>query len=759
VPQRSYGPLACYLAEHGFAVVTYDYRDMGASRRGPAKDSAATVSVWGRKDQSAVLAWARSQFPSIRLLVLGHSMGGWLLGFTERTADIDGVLLLAAHSTYVGHWDGASGWKVRALWKLGLPLVNRALGYVPGWTFGGEDVPPGCAAEGTRWASRESFIGEDERVTDNLASLRCPVRAYSFADDTFYAPRSAVVAFLAQLSRAQVEHRHVAPADYGLGRIGHFGCLAPRSRPLWEELCEVLGSLGTASVESGAPPSKPRAHNGTEDAKHDRTGIFPKLAVALRTRAKLTLRDVFCDLVRFTRDIDAKMPLTEDVRYRISHDPVFGELPIVKPPLPMTVRALPLLARWNAASTTAGPECYASAAEAHEDAVRTFGGLVDSEHFDCREEHLSDAWLHHMMVTKYSLWLEPEPASSRAGKQSYAFDLEAMQEVEEAPGYERHGGKIVLDDERILHITHHGRDYFPGDAEWELVKYKVRASGFAWITLLHSVLHVREAAKLFTATYRFLPRTHPLHTMLLPYVYGTHRNVARLQRTVTGTRGATAAVGGFRSGPEALEFVAKRVDLRLCPEYAVQWTEHYRDVRALWDLVHLHVAEYVALHRLDAGADPAVEQWLTYLGQQVHPRLYTSNLSPSSDLGLVDVLTYLIYSVSILHYAMGHIMNGTTDPRYVCASVRKSDTRDLWSVVSSRDECLVRLAVYASVNRHGYRLTDDFSGLITDTRGKAIVRGLAHSMQQRSAAMEAENLDRVRPRLIVPSAIYSSAAQ
>lgn len=766
-PQKRYAPLAAYLAERGFAAVTYDYRDMGGNRRGPARASSARVSDWGRRDQTAVLAWARARYPESRLVVLGHSMGGQILGFTPRTADLDGVVLVSAQSTYYRHWEGADRWKMLALWGVALPGLNRAFGYMPGSAFGGEDLPPGCTPEGTRWALRSSFIGDEHGVAENLSQLCCPVLAYSFTDDRFHAPRSAVEAFLAQLRGADVQHRHVSPTDFGLERIGHFGFFSARSRPLWDDLCAHLaGSDGAPSP--GSEARRPAAvATPSIKARRGQTALMKRsihdLVAWSRQHSRMALRDVFADLVRFSREVDRKNPLTEDVQYGLYQDPKFGELPLVKPPPRAMVKALPLALRWKYSPTKVESGRYASVAEAHEDALRYFGSLPDPEHYEHREEHLGDAWLHHMVTSKFSLWLEPNapgdgPASPR-GKPEYKVDLEFMRELAAAPGYERHGGKVVLDEDGVRYITHHGRNYFPGDPDWELVKYKFRACSFAWVTLLHTVLHVREAAKLFTATHRFIPHTHPLHALLLPYLYGTHRNVARLQRTVTGAKGVTAAVAGFTSGPDAIDFVARRTGVRLCPEYEVQWTEHYRDVRALWDILHAHVSDYVRLYRLDASTDGQVERWLRYLGENAHPRLFTRALSPESDLGLVDVITYLMFSVSVLHFAMGHIMNGTTDPRYISASVFQSDSRDLWSIVSSRDECLIRLAVYATINRHTYRLTDDFSDLCTDNRGRAIVRSLANAMKARTALMEEENRGRTYPRMIVPSAIASSAAQ
>ncbi len=352
-PQQRYAALASYLAERGFATVTYDYRDIGKNRQNSARTSQACVSLWGQKDQSAVLAWARARYPQSRLVVLGHSMGGQILGFTPYTKDLDGVVLVSAQSTYYRHWTGFARWKMLAFWALAWPGINRTLGYMPGLAFGGEDLPPGCTPEGTRWALRPSFIGDEPGVPENLAQLRCPILAYSFTDDAFHAPKAAVEAFLAMLSAAKVQHRHVAPADFALARIGHFGYFSSRAKPLWDELCASLQALNNFA---SFPFTQARGRTMHEDATHSASPAKARLGQILRRKAqkmatwqhkhpRMALRDVFADLVRFSRELDQRNPLTEAVHYRIYQDPMFGELPLVQLPARTAVKALPLALR------------------------------------------------------------------------------------------------------------------------------------------------------------------------------------------------------------------------------------------------------------------------------------------------------------------------------------------------------------------------------------------------------------------------------
>ena len=63
--------------------------------------------------------------------------------------------------------------------------------------------------------------------------------ALSFTDDSF-APRTAVEALHREYRAATVEHRHVAPSDCGVPRIGHFGFFKPGVPALWKEVADWL---------------------------------------------------------------------------------------------------------------------------------------------------------------------------------------------------------------------------------------------------------------------------------------------------------------------------------------------------------------------------------------------------------------------------------------------------------------------------------------------------------------------------------------
>src|SRR5262249_1244946 len=82
VKRGFYAKYAAYLASKGFTVLTYDYRGIGDSRPASLRGFQAHLWQWGALDFAAAVRWVRAQYPNHKLLAVGHSMGGQVLGLT-----------------------------------------------------------------------------------------------------------------------------------------------------------------------------------------------------------------------------------------------------------------------------------------------------------------------------------------------------------------------------------------------------------------------------------------------------------------------------------------------------------------------------------------------------------------------------------------------------------------------------------------------------------------------------------------------------
>jgi predicted alpha/beta hydrolase len=239
-PQRYYGSFARHLAWRGFRVLTYDYRGIGRSRQGPLADERVTMDGW-IDDAAAAQRWLTDRDPARPLLAIGHSFGGQIAAAVDADHQPRGLLLVGSGS---GFWRGyapAQRPRLWLTWKLAMPLLGRAFGYIPGWTGLGEDLPLGVARQWARWClSPDYFASERPELRERLAAYDGRVLALGFADDGF-APEGSVRWLVQQLRRARVEHRQLRPQDMDLPELGHFGAFrATAAMTLWPRLVAFL---------------------------------------------------------------------------------------------------------------------------------------------------------------------------------------------------------------------------------------------------------------------------------------------------------------------------------------------------------------------------------------------------------------------------------------------------------------------------------------------------------------------------------------
>lgn len=243
-PSRFYAALADHLARRGLTTLRFDYRGVGDSRDGSLRSERSGVLDWTVRDVDAVIAFARERHPSLPFAVLGHSLGGQAIGLAARPREARAVVLVASQSGWVGHWPGAARVRMELLWRVIVPGMTGAFGYLPGWSGIGEDVPKRVAREWAAWCTTKGYVtgalAADELGYDRITA---PVLAWSFTDDD-YAPAGSTGELLSWLTAARVEQRRRAPGDVGPPRIGHFGFFRKTGAPLWDETADwILGKL------------------------------------------------------------------------------------------------------------------------------------------------------------------------------------------------------------------------------------------------------------------------------------------------------------------------------------------------------------------------------------------------------------------------------------------------------------------------------------------------------------------------------------
>ncbi len=245
VEQSFYKDYAAFLADEGFTVVTFDYRGIGGSLRAPLHSVRANLLDWGERDIAAVIAWISSEYPEAKLLYVGHSAGGQLLGLASNNDHVTAMLMISAPSGYWRLWKGWQRVFIGLLWFVLMPVMTRLVGHFPGKRIGlGVDLPPGVAFNWARWGRNPHYIsdGQGQPIREHYRSFTAPICAYSFSDDS-YAPRAAVAELLSYYSEAPRQHEHLRPQDIGVRSIGHLRFFKENVRDsLWRRTMELLQS-------------------------------------------------------------------------------------------------------------------------------------------------------------------------------------------------------------------------------------------------------------------------------------------------------------------------------------------------------------------------------------------------------------------------------------------------------------------------------------------------------------------------------------
>jgi len=255
VPQKFYAAFADYLAEHGFRVWTFDYRDMAESAVGPMRRSKADISAWLTNDYDAVIQQAGNGDCELPLFVVGHSLGGQIAPLLPSARRIAGLVNIAVGSGTVRHNQPRLQRSSRLLWYFLAPLLCPLFGYFPGRRIGViGDLPAGVMMQWRRWCLTPEYLLTGEPAARGAyARAAYSVLGLTFGDDELLLAAGSRMLHEAY-TEAEVDYREIEPEQFGLQRIGHFGFFkSGQEKFLWPLVRDWLHQrAGGVGVEIGA---------------------------------------------------------------------------------------------------------------------------------------------------------------------------------------------------------------------------------------------------------------------------------------------------------------------------------------------------------------------------------------------------------------------------------------------------------------------------------------------------------------------------
>lgn len=251
VPRKLYKGFASYLARRGCAVLTYDYRGTGDSRLNSLSGYnqqrslvgfKASMSDWAALDVTAAVAWMRQRYKALPLNYVGHSFGGQALGLLPNNTEVSRALFIAAQAGYWKLMAAPERYRVYAMLNfVGRPLT-RLMGYTPGWSGLGLDLPKGVFLQWAGWVMSERYLFDDPnlKALENFPHYDGALRALCISDDP-WATRPSVELLCSGFTSTEPDILTITPADAGVAKIGHFGFFKPEHRDtLWRGAAEWI---------------------------------------------------------------------------------------------------------------------------------------------------------------------------------------------------------------------------------------------------------------------------------------------------------------------------------------------------------------------------------------------------------------------------------------------------------------------------------------------------------------------------------------
>ena len=247
VKQQFYAPFAEFLCEHGFAVLSFDYRGMGESVPPQFAHSLrgfdADISDWAELDYNSALHAAKAWHPELPLLVIGHSLGGQLAGLLPDNHLIDGMLTVGSGTGYWRHNAPPTKRMVWLLWYFLVPLYTSICGYFPGKKLRKVgNLPKGVIYQWSRWCKDPRYFVDEtgQAMRTFHQQFTAPILSMSFTDDEMMGRRN-IDGLHDYFSNAPVERRYIHPQDIQAKRIGHFGFFRAEFRhSLWQQALQWL---------------------------------------------------------------------------------------------------------------------------------------------------------------------------------------------------------------------------------------------------------------------------------------------------------------------------------------------------------------------------------------------------------------------------------------------------------------------------------------------------------------------------------------
>jgi predicted alpha/beta hydrolase len=245
VPRGFYRRFAEFAQARGINVITTDYRGIGGSAPKSLRGFMPDYADWARLDLAAAVRYASDRGPAY---LVGHSFAGQAIGLLPQPQLLKAAYVCAVGAGWHGWMPKSARRRVWMMWHVLGPLTTSWLGYMPGKSLGlGEDLPLSIYQQWKHWCKFPHYFFDDPQAREMLqgfAKVTLPIGLATALDDDCALPASRD-AFFKCYTQAPIDKFDFAPADLGVGAVGHMGYYREAvGIRLWPQILGWLGQHG-----------------------------------------------------------------------------------------------------------------------------------------------------------------------------------------------------------------------------------------------------------------------------------------------------------------------------------------------------------------------------------------------------------------------------------------------------------------------------------------------------------------------------------
>ncbi|MBK0062047.1 MULTISPECIES: alpha/beta fold hydrolase [unclassified Acinetobacter] len=245
ITQSFYHAFASWLSQQGYVVMIFDFRGIGQSLHGRLSQSSASIVDWGTLDIPAAITTLLSRTHAEKVILLGHSAGGQLLGINPLYHQVHRVIAVAGSTGHIKGLKGKTKLLAPVMFNLVFPASSLIKGYGATQFIGmGENLPKLVAKQWRQFCSQPGYIKNAIGKTvhhDFHTQIVCPVTSIWATDDEI-ATEINVKDLLRLYPNAPTKMIELNPKSFGFKSIGHMLMFKKSHQTLWPLIQQQIES-------------------------------------------------------------------------------------------------------------------------------------------------------------------------------------------------------------------------------------------------------------------------------------------------------------------------------------------------------------------------------------------------------------------------------------------------------------------------------------------------------------------------------------